>query len=53
MEDYEHTAEGVAVKLIENIHDYQGNIIEMLTNYFEQNPDMLKDWSDWFDGKDM
>jgi len=46
------TAKEVIKHLTEN-SDYKENIEEILTKYFEQNKNMLREWSDWFNGKEM
>jgi len=46
------TAKEVIKHLTEN-SDYKENIEEILTKYFEQNENMLREWSDWFNGKEM
>jgi len=42
----------VIKELLEN-SDYNENLKEILENYFKQNPDRLKEWQDWFNGKQV
>jgi len=34
--------------MVDNIDDYKRNIKELLIKHFEDNPELKKSWSDWF-----
>lgn len=40
--------ENVIKLLIDNSKEYKGNIEEILSKYFEQNPESLQEWKKWF-----
>jgi hypothetical protein len=46
------TKDFVISELINNT-DYRDNLAEILTIYFSQNPDALKEWIRWFEGKEV
>ena len=45
--------EAIANMLLEDMDGYGQNILEMLTWYMTKRPECLREWQDWFLGKDM